>query len=84
MLKQWIVIICLFSLAGCEFVHDKRRVYVRDRGQDYLESDINAPLKVPPHLTQYHSDVFPLPDYVPLQRDLNEVALKPPGFGQAL
>lgn len=75
---------CLFSLMGCEFIHDQRRVYVRDRGQDYLDSDLIPPLEVPSHLSQYHTDVFPLPNYVPNSEGLDDVSLTPPGFGQSL
>ena len=84
MLKRMIVIGCLLSLMGCEFIHDQRKVYVRDRGKDYMESELIAPLQVPEYLTQYHSDVFPLPDYVPNGEGLENVSLKPPGFGQSL
>lgn len=79
-----VVISCLLSLTGCEFVHEQRKVYIRDRGMDYKESELIAPLIVPEHLTQYHSEVFPLPDYIPNTESLGAVSLKPPGFGQSL
>lgn len=84
MYRRMIILGFLLTLVGCEVVNDHRKIYIRDRGQDYLTSDLVAPLQVSEPLTQYHSDVFPLPDVVPDKDGLNNISLKPPGFGETL
>ncbi len=77
-------IACLFMLTGCEFLHEQRTVYIRDRGEDYLTSELVPPLDVPSPLTYKHSTVFPLPDVVPQTGSLDSISIQPPGFGDDL
>ncbi len=75
---------CLLMLTGCEFLHEQRAVYVRDRGEDYLTSELVAPLDVPSPLTYNHSHVFPLPNTTPVLGSLDNISIQPPGFGEDL
>ena len=85
-MKKNIILILLASLllSSCNFLHDQRRTYIRDRGQDYLSSELIEPLEVLPPLTYHHSEVFPIPDVIPNRGDLNNIPIEPPGFGEAL
>jgi len=78
------VVACLFMLTGCEFLHEQRAVYIRDRGEDYLTSELAPPLDVLPPLTYNDSRVFPLPDVVPQSGSLDSISIQPPGFGDDL
>lgn len=84
MCRVILVIISFMIISGCDYIHDKRKIYVRDRGQDYVTSELVVPLEVPHHMSQYHSDVFPLPEFIPQHGDIDDISLKPPGFGQTL
>lgn len=84
MKKGLMAMACLLILTGCEFLHQQRTVYIRDRGEDYLTSELVAPLDVPAPLTYHHSQVFPLPDVAPELGSLDNISIQPPGFGDAL
>jgi len=81
-LVVWVVMLA-GVLCGCQKINQKRAVYVRDRGQDYLTHTILPPLKVPegyshPQVTEN----FPLPEPLPEMGTLTPVSVVPPGFGQ--
>ena len=83
-IRPIIGIVVLTTLMGCESIHEKRKVYIRDRGQDYLISDLVAPLEVPEYLAYEPTDVFPLPETLPNKDGLEHVSVKPPGFGEMI
>lgn len=84
MKKTLSVIVVAALLSGCASIHEQRAKIFRDRGNDYLTSDLVAPLRVPagvPH--PGHSDQYPLPN-AEIAHHLDKVNLEPPGFGKAL
>lgn len=83
-MRKVVLVGFIILLAGCDSIKEKRKVYVRDRGEDYRHSQIIPPLEVPGYLSQYHSEVFPLPKGVSSADKVENISLKPPGFGEAL
>lgn len=82
MKKLVVVFFAMLPLMGCHQVMKHKNEYIRDRGKDYLTSNVIEPLKIPEELSYPGStEYYPVPEDLPCIGQIGPVSLVPPGFG---
>jgi uncharacterized lipoprotein len=82
MKKQFVwLLVATILLSGCQQVNKKRSQYVRNFAQDYLNTSLIAPLKIPEGMAQPEvTENYPLPENIPAPGSVTPPSLTPPGF----
>ncbi|MBS0287782.1 MAG: hypothetical protein JSR17_10835 [Proteobacteria bacterium] len=76
------LMLCIVALSGCQHMRHTKEEYLRNRSQDYVNSRVIAPVRVPEGLSPIQESVaYPLPTDLPPIGSLKPVSLLPPGFG---
>jgi uncharacterized lipoprotein len=79
-----LVAMVLPSVIACASINEKRSIWFRDRGDDYLTSKVLPQLRTPADLPNpINSQQYPLPDNIN-NTELADFNLEPPGFGKQL
>lgn len=73
---------CLM-ICGCTFLHEKKGIWFRDRSDDYLTSNVSAPLQTPDGIQNpVNTEQFPVPTLS--SQTVLKPGIEPPGFGKDL